>query len=234
MKKLVVITGATKGIGKAIAAKFASEGFQIITCSRNHEQLIALEGEFQEKYNQQIIWTVCDLSDLNSVKSFADFVKSKTAEIDILVNNAGGFIPKKIFEESQEEMNFLMNINFQAPYNLTREILPLISASGKSHIFNICSVASTKPFPEMGAYTISKAAVYSFTKVLREHLKDKHIKVTAVIPGATFTGSWDGVEINPERIIIPSDIADSIFAIQNLSHHSNVEEILIRPQLGDL
>ena len=102
------------------------------------------------------------------------------------------------------------------------------------HIFNLCSIASIKAYPNGGSYAISKFALLGFSKCLREELKPLGIRVTAVMPGATYTSSWDGVDLPEKRFIPVEDIAETIFSAYKLSGRSVVEEILIRPQLGDI
>jgi short-subunit dehydrogenase len=98
----------------------------------------------------------------------------------------------------------------------------------------MCSIASIKAYPNGGSYAISKFALLGFSKVLREELKDKGIRVTAILPGATRTSSWDGVDLPDERFMKSEDVAETIFSAYSLSKRSVVEEILIRPQLGDI
>jgi short-subunit dehydrogenase len=104
----------------------------------------------------------------------------------------------------------------------------------QGHIFNICSIAGTQPYANGGSYSISKYAMVGFSKNLREELKPKGIKVTTVNPGATMSDSWSGSDIDPKRIMEAKDIADAIWAIYNLASQTVVEEIVMRPQLGDL
>jgi short-subunit dehydrogenase len=102
------------------------------------------------------------------------------------------------------------------------------------HIFNLCSTASIMAYTNGGSYCISKFALYGLTKVLRAELREHDVRVTAVLPGATLTASWEGVNLPPERFMKSEDVAESIWSAYALSKHSVVEEILIRPQLGDL
>ncbi|MGB5007050.1 MAG: SDR family NAD(P)-dependent oxidoreductase, partial [Ferruginibacter sp.] len=104
----------------------------------------------------------------------------------------------------------------------------------KGHIFNICSIASLNAYPNGGAYGISKYAMYGFSKNLREEMKHHGIKVTHVLPGAAFTDSWSGSDIDPKRIMEATDIAKMVYAAAHLSPQACVEEIILRPQLGDL
>ena len=105
---------------------------------------------------------------------------------------------------------------------------------GKGHVFNICSIASLNAYAQGGSYSISKFALLGFSKNLRLELKDKGIKVTAVCPGATYTNSWNGSGIDPMRIMESEDIAKMIFAAAHLSPQAVVEDIVMRPQKGDL
>jgi short-subunit dehydrogenase len=107
-------------------------------------------------------------------------------------------------------------------------------ARKRGHIFNICSIASLNAYPNGGSYSISKFALLGFSKNLREELKPHGIKVTAVCPGATMTDSWAGSNIDPKRIMEAEDVAKIIFTASQLSPMADVEDIIMRPQLGDL
>ena len=104
----------------------------------------------------------------------------------------------------------------------------------KGHIFNICSTASITAYTNGGSYCISKFAMYGMSKVLREELKADQIRVTSVMPGATFTASWEGVDLPEDRFMKPEDVAEMIFTTYQLSDRTVVEDLVIRPQLGDL
>jgi short-subunit dehydrogenase len=128
----------------------------------------------------------------------------------------------------------MINSNVYSAYYITRGLAKQMVASQSGHIFNMCSIASIKAYPNGGSYAISKFALLGFSKVLREELKDKGIRVTAILPGATRTSSWDGVDLPDERFMKSEDVAETIFSAYSLSKRSVVEEILIRPQLGDI
>src|SRR6185295_4677495 len=113
-------------------------------------------------------------------------------------------------------------------YHITRGLLPSILKTQGAHIFNLCSTASIMAYTNGGSYCISKFAMLGFTKVLREELKTQNIKVTAVLPGATFTNSWAGTSLPKERFIPPQEIARAIWDCYNLKN-AVVEELLIRP-----
>jgi short-subunit dehydrogenase len=170
----------------------------------------------------------------DGVKAFADFVLKYNRSIDVLINNAGYFVPGEICTEPDGTLESMMNANIYSAYYMTRGIVPSMKKKKDGHIFNICSVASFKAYPNGGSYAISKFAMLGFSKCLREELKPHNIRVTAVMPGATKTASWAGSDLPDERFMKPEDVAESIFGAHALSKRSVVEEIIIRPQLGDI
>jgi short-subunit dehydrogenase len=235
MNKLIIVTGGTRGIGRAVIQKFAVEGFDIATCSRNATELEKLKAGIEKDYDAvNVLVKQADLSDKNQVKSFCEFVQNLNRPIDVLVNNAGHFLPGKIITESEGALESMINANLYSAYNTTRGLIHLIKEKKASHIFNVCSIASFMAYPNGGSYAISKFAMLGFSKCLREELKTFGIRVTAVMPGATRTESWDGTELADERFMKSEDVADTIYAAYALSNRSVVEEIIIRPQLGDL
>ena len=150
------------------------------------------------------------------------------------MNNAGNFVPGKLQDEADGQLEQQLNTNLFSAYHLTRDLLPAMFATGAGHIFNICSIASLAAYENGGAYSISKFALLGFSKNLRLELKDSGIKVTAVCPGAVFTNSWAGSGVDPKRIMEANDIAKMIYAATQLSAQAVVEDIVMRPQLGDL
>jgi short-subunit dehydrogenase len=154
--------------------------------------------------------------------------------VDLLVNNAGVYLPGQIHDEPEKNLEFLLMVNLISAYHITRGVLETMIPRRSGHIFNIGSTASILAYPNGGSYCISKFAMYGMTKVLREELKELGIRVTAVLPGATFTQSWLGTDLPEERFMKPADIAETIWSAYNLSGNTVVEEVIMRPQLGDI
>ena len=233
--KNIVVTGGTKGIGKAIVERFAQEKFHIITCSRKSSNVESLLDEIKQNYPDcKIDVLAADLSQKAEVLRFAEFVKEKTKQIDVLVHNTGVFLPGQIHNEAEGTIEKMIETNVYSAYHLTRALLPLMMPFGQGHIFTICSTASIIPYVNGGSYCISKFALLGMTKVLREEMKAHNIRVTALLPGATLTDSWAGVDLPPERFIKPEDISQTLWSAYQLSFQTVIEEILIRPQLGDI
>jgi NADP-dependent 3-hydroxy acid dehydrogenase YdfG len=230
-----VITGATKGIGRAIAENLAAAGYDIAVCARNAADLEAMKADFAKKFPKIAILTqVTDVRDKNQVIAFATKITNCWSTIDILVNNAGVFTPGNIHQEPDGLFEQLMETNLYSAYYLTRALIPLMLKQKRGHIFNMCSIASLKAYPDGGSYTISKFALLGFSKVLREELQTKGIKVTAILPGATWTDSWAGVTLPESRLMQAQDVAKALLAATQLSPSAVIEEIVMRPQLGDL
>ncbi len=233
-KKTVVVTGGTKGIGRAILEEFAKNGFNIFTCARNEDDLSNLKDLIEKEHNVECHYQVADLSKKDDALLFGDFVLAHTDEVTVLVNNAGFFVPGAIHSEEDGMLEAMINTNLYSAYYLSRQLLPVMIEKKAGHVFNICSIASITAYPNGGSYSISKFALHGFTKNLREEMKDKGVKVTSVMPGATWSASWEGADVPQERLMKSSDIAASIWGAYELSDRAVVEELVIRPQLGDL
>ncbi|HSV11910.1 MAG TPA: SDR family oxidoreductase [Hanamia sp.] len=230
----IVITGGSKGMGKAMAEKFASAKNNIFICSRSEKELAKTAGEINKKYPGSVKYFSADLSLKKEVLRFSEWLLNKNIQIDILINNAGNFVPGSVYNEPEGNLEKMMNINLFSAYYLTRALLSQMMKNKSGHIFNISSIAALKAYNNGGSYSISKFAMMGFSKNLREEMKPYNIKVTTVYPGAVFTSSWEGADILPERIMEVDDIANMIFAASSLSPQACVEDIIIRPLLGDL
>jgi hypothetical protein len=234
MNKLVVVTGATKGIGRAIVDRFAHAGFDIAVNARTAADLIALKNEIEKRHPVKVYTMATDMADSKQVKSFCEYVLALEKPIEVLVNNAGYFMPGKIVEEAEGALEKMMNANVFSAYHTPRGLIGNMIAQRRGSIFNMCSIASFTAYKNGGSYAITKFALLGFSKCLREELKESGIRVTAVMPGATLTSSWEGVELPEERFMKPEDVAEVIFNAYFISERSVVEEIIIRPQLGDI
>lgn len=231
----IVITGASRGLGKAIAELFAANGYNLYLTSRSAVALYKTMEELTTRFPDVTIKAKpFDLSEREQVRQLAEWILGLDITVDILVNNAGSFEPGSVYNEPEGTMESMMNINFFSAYHLTRALIPEMIKRKSGHIFNMCSIASFQAYKNGGAYSISKFALAGFSKNLREEMKPFGIKVTSVYPGAANTDSWAGSGIDPKRIMETADIAMMIFSSSRLSVQACVEEIVLRPQLGDL
>lgn len=231
----IVITGASKGFGKAIAEKFAASGYSLFLCARHEEPLATLANSLEQR-NPSIKakFLACDVSRKNEVRKFADWILEHTSAPDVIINNAGSFEPGQIHGEEDGVLEKLMETNLYSAYYLSRHLLPGMMKARKGHIFNLCSIASLHAYNNGGSYSITKYALAGFSANLRHEMKGHGIKVTSVFPGAAYTDSWSRSGVSPDRIMTAEDIAEIIYCSSQLSPQACVEEIVIRPQLGDL
>ena len=236
----VVITGASRGIGKAIAEIFAENGHALFLSSKNEVAIYQAMAELQDNYpGVKIKAKARDLSKKEDVESFGQWVLDNSVHIDVLVNNAGNFLPGSVHNEENGFLEEMISTNLYSAYHLTRKLLPQMmkqsaTNGSRAHIFNMCSIASLHAYKNGGAYSISKFAMHGFSKNLREEMKPHLIKVTSVFPGAVMTDSWEGFDNSTKRIMEADDIAKLVYASSQLSAQACVEDIIIRPQLGDL
>lgn len=229
-----MISGATRGIGRVVAEKFADKGFDIAFCSRTHSDVVEFEKSLKDRFGIRAKGFTADLTKVEEIKEFGKAAIDFLGGLDILYNNAGVFMPGSIENESDETFNTQMSINLGAAYHLSKLGIPSLKKGHRPHIFNMCSIASIVAYPNGASYCISKFAVLGLTKVLREELKTAGVCVTAVMPGATLTESWGDVSQPKTRFMRPSDIAEAVWATYTVNEHTNIEEILMRPLKGDI
>jgi len=235
MSMKVVITGGTKGIGRAIAELLFENGADIAICARNKKELEEMKQSLNSKNSsQKVLIYRCDVSIKKEVIEFASFVLGEWSKVDVLINNAGVFLPGNITEEEDGVLEKMIDTNLYSAYHLSRQLLTTMIKNNSGYIFNMCSVASLIAYPNGGSYSISKFALLGFSKVLREELKDHGIKVTSILPGATWSDSWAGIELPEDRLMLAHDIAIAVWQTLQMSASAVVEEIVMRPQLGDL
>ncbi|MEE6185712.1 Sepiapterin reductase [Mycovorax composti] len=232
--KNVVITGASRGIGYAIADIFARNGYNLYLTSVNEMNLYkALERLLTKYDNIEAHAKAFDLSDKKQAVDFGKWVLDQAVP-EVLINNTGVYEPGTVCDEPDGTLERLMATNLYSAYHVTRTLVPAMKLQGRGHIFNICSIASLQAYSNGGAYSISKYALHGFSKNLREELKSYNIKVTSVFPGAVLTDSWGDFDNRDHRIMAASDVASMIFTAAQLSIGACVEDIVLRPQLGDL
>ena len=207
------------------------------TCARSAADLAALAAEVRAEIPAAILHTLpADLSQPADCARFAAFVLGLGQPVEVLVNNAGAFVPGRLQDEPADgsQLRQMLAVNLLSAYDVTLPLLPGLIAQRRGHIFTICSTASITAYPNGGSYGIAKHALLGFTRNLREELKPSGVRVTAVLPGPTLTASWEGVDLPRERFVQAGDVAEAVFSAYSMSPHAVVEEMLIRPQLGDL
>ncbi len=232
---VTVITGASHGIGRAIAELFAEEepGAQLALVSRNEEKLSAVAAACRARGAEAEVFA-CDVTDDAAVEAMAAAVLDRWGAPDVLVNNAGLFEPGPLVETTPESFRRQVAVNLTSAFVVTHAFLEAMLRRGSGHLFYMASVASIKAYPDGAAYGAAKHGLRGLARNIREETKGTGLRVTTLLPGATYTPSWAGSELPEERFMPPEDVARVVHNAYLLSPRTVVEEILMRPQEGDV
>jgi NAD(P)-dependent dehydrogenase (short-subunit alcohol dehydrogenase family) len=232
---LVLISGASQGIGSAIARTFAREisGVRLALVARNMKNL-QREAEICRKSGARAEAFECDVSNETSVELMAEAVRKRFGAPDVLINNAGVFAMAPFAETKVDEFDRMIAVNLRSAFLVTRAFLPAMQKRKHGDVFFMSSIAGLGAYPHSTAYCAAKFGVTGMAKVLRAETKDQGIRVCCVHPGATWSPSWDKSGVKPGRIMPADDIARAIFDVYRLSRRTVIEEIVLRPQLGDV
>lgn len=225
---VAVISGATRGLGKALALALAKEGYSLALTARNSDELEKLENEINRNYSSDVFCFAADLSDKTQTLEFAKLVLDKFKKIDVLINNVGKYDTDKITDEGVD-FDGMMSTNLNSAYYLSKDIAVNMCKNEKGHIFNICSVLSLTTRVNAASYTISKHALKGFNDVLREEMREYGVKVTAIYPGSINTTSWEGIFAPKELFVQTDDVVNVIKTCLKTSKNANIEEVVINP-----
>jgi NAD(P)-dependent dehydrogenase (short-subunit alcohol dehydrogenase family) len=231
---VVVVTGASQGIGRAIAEAFAGEPDSKLALVSRNEQKMRETAAACNARGAETRYFVCDVTDEAAVDAMARDVLERWGAPDVLVNNAGAFRPGGLREMSPSTFREQVEANLTSAFIVTKAFLDPMIEAGRGDIFFMGSVASIKAYPGGVAYCASKHGLLGLARVVREETKEKNIRVTTLLAGATFTASWEGSGLPEERFMPPEDIARSVLDVYHLDPRTVVEEILLRPRLGDI
>jgi NAD(P)-dependent dehydrogenase (short-subunit alcohol dehydrogenase family) len=175
-----------------------------------------------------------DVTDDEAVAGMADTVQEEWGVPDVLVNNAGMFTCAPLDELTLEGFREQIEVNLTGAFAVTQSFLPAMRERGEGHLFFMGSVASVTAYPANAGYCAAKHGLRGLGRVVREETKEEGVRVTTVLPGATYTPTWDGVELPEDRFMPPEDVAQSVVDAYHLSDRTVLEELLLRPQEGDV
>ncbi|MGB3541311.1 SDR family NAD(P)-dependent oxidoreductase [Rubrivirga sp.] len=229
----VLITGASRGIGAAIAVAFADLGWRVALVARSEPDLEAVAARVLEDGGDARPFA-CDVTVVEDVESMAASVLEWGGVPDVVVNNAGLFEPGGVLETSPDAFRRQLEVNVVSAFLVTRAFLGEMLERGSGRVLMMGSVASVRGYPSGAAYGAAKHALLGFARSLREETKGTGVSVTTLLPGATRTGSWDGTDLPDDRFIPPEDVAKVALEVATLSSRTVVEEVLIRPDAGDI
>lgn len=200
-KGTVLVTGASSGIGAALAMQFAKNGYDLVITARRERNLQELKDSLDSRINVKIV--KCDLTSPNGADDLVKAIETSRIHIDILINNAGIAVTRNFAELDQKDIDNLLALNILALTRLTRYFLATMIQRGSGRILNVASVAAFQPVPSMNVYAASKAYVLSLTESLSEELRGTGVSVTALCPGLTQTEMVDspGAQNSPPFLV---------------------------------
>jgi len=227
--KVAIVTGASRGIGKAISIALAQEGATVVLAARSIRKLQQTAGQVTKAGGRAEI-VVAELAEEESIKDLVGVTSEKFGRLDILVNNAGITHSAKLEETATEDWDRCIRVNARAPFILCREALPLLRKAKAAHIINIASVVGVKGYPLQSAYTASKHALRGMTISLAEELKGTNIRVHLLCPGGVDTELVRKVrpDIKKDELIKPQEIAELIVYLVTHKGNAVVDELHIR------
>jgi len=238
MNKIVFITGATSGIGKACAEKFAANKNNLIITGRRNDRLIELKTDLEKQFGISVLSLCFDVQNKNEVDAACKTLPGQWQKIDILINNAGLALGRDSFEDADmNDWETMLNTNVHGLLYVSKAILPFMIAQKKGHIINMGSVAGKEVYEKGNVYCASKFAVDAITKAMRIDLLKNNIKVTGIHPGAVETEfslvRFKGEEQTAKAAysgLVPltaADIADTVFYCASLPDHVCINDLVI-------
>ncbi len=223
MKRSVLITGASKGIGRATALRLAPE-YDVIALARSESGLRSLGAEVAAK-GGDFTGIDVDLRDPNAVAAGLDGI-----HCDVLINNAGVMHKKPFIDITPDEWSEMIDVNFNALYHVTRAVLPGMIAQGRGHIINIASIAGRSAFTGGTAYAATKHAVLGFSECLMLEVREYGLKVSNVMPGSVATSLFpEGTDTS--WMLKPADVAETIAHMLEMPAHALVYNVEVRAAL---
>ncbi len=230
-----MITGASKGIGKATAFAFAAAGAKVVLAARTRETLEQVAAELRET-GAEALAVPTDVTNVDAVEQLIQRTLDVYQHVDILINNAGIGHFGPIVDFEPDDWDAVLNSNLKAVYLCAKYALPSMLERGSGQIINVLSVAAKIAFQASSAYCAAKAGALALTKVLASEVRQQNIRVTAVLPGSVHTPFWDDVPEHPdfEQMLTPEHVADTIVSICQQPPGMVTEEIAVMPPLGIL
>jgi 3-oxoacyl-[acyl-carrier protein] reductase len=232
---VAVVTGAGRGIGKAVALTLAELGAHTVLCGRTGTALERTSADIQsnatsQKYSAKTSVIECDVTDLDSVEALAEEIDHTHHRLDILVNNAGiGGTGRPLHELPPEDWDSIINTNLRGVYYCIRSLAPLMIKARAGHIINISSLAGKNALPNGAAYAASKWGLNGLSYSVAEELRVHNIRVSVICPGSTHTDFSPHAGMKAEKMLQASDVAHAVAMIVTQAPQSFVSEILLRP-----
>jgi short-subunit dehydrogenase len=232
---VVVITGASQGIGAAIARAFASEikAVNLALVARDSANLTKVAQSCSDRGANPGVFP-CDVADEAAVSALEVAVRKRFGAVDVLINNAGKYVGAPFLETTVADFDRMLATNLRSLFLVSRAFAPGMIRRRRGDIFNMGSIAGISALPGASAYSAAKFGVAGLSKAMRAEFRDKGVRVCCVHPGATVSPSWKGSGVPSGRMMPAEDVAAAFVSLYRMSRRTVVEEVVLRPQLGDL
>jgi short-subunit dehydrogenase len=237
IERRALITGASSGIGKATALAFAKAGIDVALVSRSQDKLEVVANAALEIGVKAKAY-VLDLAKIEEVKAGISAIAADFAPIDILVNNAGMGYTNPLVETPLSDWQRVIDLNLTSVFQCILGILPAMRDQQRGTIINVGSIAGQQPFPDWGAYSVSKAGLIALSKTLAAEERNHGIRVVSISPGAVNTSLWDTdtvkADLNRSAMLTPEIVAQSILHTALLPEQAVIESVTLMPSAGAL
>ena len=229
--KNAIVTGSTKGIGRAIAEALVREGVNVCVSARSEDEVERAVAELSEAGVGRVTGAVCDVRDYDEVRALFAHTVAEFGGVDVLVNNAGIGMFQSVEEMSPEDFRAVLETNLNSVFYCCHEAIPLMRARG-GYIINISSLAGANPHPRMAAYNASKFALNGFSEALMQEVRHDRIKVSYIMPGSvnTFFGG-DTPSAEQSWQLQPADVARVVLDLLRHDERSLPSRVEIRPSM---
>ena len=226
--KVALVTGGSRGIGRAIAMKLAELGADVAICGRDSEKLRATASALQ-RLTKRVFWQTADVTRADEVAEFVSATESKLGPIGILVNNAGIGLFGPAHEKSEEEWDRVLNTNLKSVFLVSRAVVPSMIRQGGGDIINISSLAGRNAFAGGGLYCASKWGVQGLSACMAEDLREHGIRVSVICPGSVATEFSVRGPKDPSKVLVADDVAHAVAMVVTQGPQSFLSEIHLRP-----
>jgi NAD(P)-dependent dehydrogenase (short-subunit alcohol dehydrogenase family) len=234
--KVALVTGAGRGIGRAIALAFAAEWAAVALVSRSRADLAAVASEIREHTPARVLAVPTDVTQDAAVEALVEHVAGELGRLDVLVTSAGTAAFAPVAESKPGDWDAMLAVNLRAVMVCCRAALPTMMRQRSGTIINVASIAAKRALPGSAAYTATKMAVIGFSRVLAEEMRPHGVRVGVLVPGAVDTPLWDTLGGSPprEKMLRPEDVARAAVLMAALPPHASLEELTLLPVGGIL
>ena len=233
--KVAIVTGASKGIGKAITTSLANADVKVVLAARTQNTVEQVAADLR-KSGAEVVAIPTDVTDVDAVKNLIQRTLQTYQKLDILINNAGNGIFGPVADFDPNDWDSVINSNLKGVYLCAKYALPHLLAQGSGQIINVLSIAAKVAFPASSAYCAAKAGALALTKVLAAEVREQNIRVTAVMPGSVETPFWEDIPQHPDfdKMLKPEHVAHTVLSVCQQPVGMVTEEVVVMPPLGIL